>query len=295
MYASEAHPLDPSSPIAITPVRRDLSFHLPASRIGDWHPAGRQVSHFFNAMSLFFPDGERFFIHSVRHYRDRIQDPELNKSVVAFIGQEAMHGREHTECNELMERAGLPASRLQTFVANLLARVKRRMPPRYQLALTIALEHLTAIMANGVLQDPRVLAGAEPAFGRLWRWHALEETEHKAVAFDVWTRVTRPTLFNYLLRCLTLLIASVVFWILVFVFHRQLVAADPAARSESWGMWRVLKFQMISPAPLRRTIRDWFDYFRPGFHPWMHDNRGYLREVDALVADIRAAEPRIAA
>lgn len=275
--------------IHVMPTRRDLKFDLPAGRIGDWHPAGRQVSHFFNAMSLFFPDGERFFIHSVRNYREHIRDPDLNRAVTAFIGQEAMHSREHSDCNDLLDQAGLPASRLVQRVQILLARVKQRMPPRYQLAITIALEHLTAIMANSVLQDPRVLAGAEPAYAQLWHWHALEETEHKAVAFDVWKAVTRPTLFNYLLRCLTLISASVVFWLLLIVFHRQIVNADPLARTERGGLRKVLRFQWLSPGPLRHALRDWFDYFRPGFHPWMHDNRRFLAGVDAFTAQVRAA------
>ena len=283
---NQPHPAG-AAEIHVMPTRRDLNFHLPADRIGNWHPAGREVSHFFNAMSLFFPDGERFFIHSVRHYRPQIRDAELNKAVTAFIGQEAMHGREHTECNELLGRAGQPASELTHRVERLLARVKKRMPPRYQLAITIALEHLTAIMANAVLQDPKVLEGAEPAYGRLWQWHALEETEHKAVAFDVWRAVTRPTLFNYLLRCLTLVAASVVFWMLVIVFHRRLINADPLARAERGGIRKLVWFQWISPAPLRRTIRDWFDYFRPGFHPWMHDNRRFLADVDRFTAQAR--------
>jgi predicted metal-dependent hydrolase len=271
----------------VMPTRRDLHFQLPAERIGDWHPAGREVSHFFNAMSLFFPDGERFFIHSVRNYRPQIRDPELNKAVTGFIGQEAMHSREHSECNDLLDAAGLPATPLQHRVQRLLERVKRRLPPRYQLAITIALEHLTAIMANAVLEDERVLAGAEPAYARLWHWHALEETEHKAVAYDVWRAVTRPSLFNYLLRCITLISASVVFWVLVFLFHRKLVNADPAARAERGGLLRLLRFQWITPGPLRRALRDWFDYFRPGFHPWMHDNRRYLAGVEAFADEVR--------
>src|SRR3546814_17140042 len=91
-----------------------------------------------------------------------------------------MHGREHTECNEMLDRAGLPGAALQRFVFRLTEFMKRTMPKSSQLSITIALEHLTAIMANSLLRDSRVVAEAEPHFARLWRWHALEETEHKA-------------------------------------------------------------------------------------------------------------------
>ena len=66
------------------PLRRDLDFKLPADKAADWHLWGKHVTTFFNTMSLFFPVGERFFIHAVRHYRDRITDPELQKDVAGF-------------------------------------------------------------------------------------------------------------------------------------------------------------------------------------------------------------------
>src|SRR3546814_7283070 len=84
-------------PAFILPIRRDLHFKLPSERVGDWHNEGPHVSHFFNALSLFFPDGERFFIHAVRHYRAQIVEPQLQQAVTAFIGQEAKHGRERSE------------------------------------------------------------------------------------------------------------------------------------------------------------------------------------------------------
>src|SRR6267142_1836665 len=74
------------------PIRRDVHFKLPAERISDWHPGGPHVAHLVNTISMFFPEGERFFIQSVRNYRNRITDPELKKAVTGFIGQEAMHG-----------------------------------------------------------------------------------------------------------------------------------------------------------------------------------------------------------
>lgn len=267
------------------PVRRDYHFNLPADRICDWHPRGRQVTHFFNALSVFFPEGERFFIHSVRHFRERITDPELAKAVVGFIGQEAMHGREHTEYNELTAAAGLPTRELEAKVTRVLEFFKRVESPARQLSGTIALEHLTAIMADHVLSEPRVLAGAEPHYARLWRWHALEETEHKAVAFDVYTAVMGRGLRAYLIRILGLLSASAIFWSLVFRFHLRMIRADAEARG--WrGWWRLLGFLFGPIGVFPRILLPWLAYFRPGFHPWDHDNRRYLKQLDQLEAEL---------
>ena len=89
------------------PIRRDIRFALPAERIKNWHEQGPVVSHFFNALSLLFPQGELFFMDSVRHYRQRIDDPALKQEIQGFIGQEAMHSREHLAYNDLLQAAGL--------------------------------------------------------------------------------------------------------------------------------------------------------------------------------------------
>ena len=274
------------------PIRRDLDFDLPGQLspddIGTWHGRGRLVSHFFNALSIFFPEGERFFIHSVRHYRNRITEPALQRDIAGFIGQEAMHGREHVEYNELMDRAGLPARRLDRFVGALLERVKKFLPPSAQLAVTLALEHFTAMLADLLLTEPKILAGSQPRLTALWRWHALEETEHKAVAYDVYEKAVGTGFFAWALRCSALVIVSMIFLCMVFVFHVMLIRADRQARGFR-GWWTLFGFLYFSPGALRRLMLPWLDYFRPSFHPWDHDNRSLLAEVGPLSAAYAAA------
>lgn len=153
---------------SVMPVRRDAQFPLPADRVHDWMgDGGVQFTHLMNTMSLVIPVGERFFIDAVRHYRDQITDPELKKAATAFIGQEAMHGREHDEYNaRVIER--LPSAAVfEKRVKALLDAFQNYTPPAMRLSGTIALEHLTAIMADGLLQDPRVSAKAEAGYSAL--------------------------------------------------------------------------------------------------------------------------------
>ena len=56
-------------------------------------------THLLNALSLTFPDGERFFVDSVRALRDRVEDKARQKEISGFIGQEAMHSKEHETFN----------------------------------------------------------------------------------------------------------------------------------------------------------------------------------------------------
>ena len=276
------------------PTRRDLRFKLNPESVINWHEQGPQVAHFFNALSIFFPEGERFFIHSVRHYRDRVTDPELQKAITAFIGQEAMHGREHEEYNELMEQAGLPIKKMEGRVSRLLEWGKRRLPPITQLSATIALEHFTAIMADRLLRKPEMIGGADPRMVALWRWHALEETEHKAVAFDVYRAVRKPTLKTYFTRSSGLLVATAVFIGYAYAYQRELVNTDKTMGR--WdGMDDYLRFLFGKGGFIPDMIGPWFDYLKPGFHPWDHDNRHFLAEMDKLVAEAASYNMQAAA
>lgn len=269
----------------VTPIRRDLEFHLPADKMGTWHPAGAAHSLFMDTLSVFFPTGERFFINSLRPYRDKLKDPALIKALNAFIGQEGMHGREHMEYNAKLVGAGIPVDQQEALVDTLLDFGKARLAPEYQLAITVALEHLTAILGDILLREPRLLDGADPHFAALWRWHALEETEHKAVAFDVYEQMVGKGPRAYAIRTAALVLSTAIFWALVYPFWIQNLRARK--QLGNWrGIWTALKFQWLSPGGLRRTIPDWLDWFKPGFHPWHHDNREYLERIDTLVQTV---------
>lgn len=293
--------MSPEAALAITPLRRDLHFPLPPEALRNWHPQGAHVSLFFAALSIFFPDGERMFIHAVRLQRDRLQTPELKRQVAGFIGQEAIHGREHEVYNRLLAEEGLPAAALAANVSRQMRRVRERLRPAAQLALTIALEHWTAILADVLLRDPSLLAGAQVDYAALWRWHALEETEHKAVAFDVYREVFGSSWRAYRLRTLIYLLVSISFWSRVLYFHLRMVVAD-GRLLDLPGWWRLVRFLWLSPGILRRTLPAWLSYFRPGFHPWQHDNRHLLAGLGGLsdryvgtdsgVAMVNAVYPR---
>jgi len=268
------------------PVRRDLHFPFPPERINDWHGAGTHVTQFFNTLSLYFPEGEKFFIQAVRHYRNQITDPTLQQAVAGFIGQEAMHGREHRAFNALMEDAGLPADRIEQFTVQRLKMAHKIFSPAMQLSMTIALEHLTAIMAADMLKKPLILAGSQPDYARLWRWHALEETEHKAVAFDVWKTVMPPTLGSYFKRCWGLIQTSWFFWLFTAIFHARMVRAAQPQQSHLKGYLLLAKFLLIKPAAWLSLAPAWFSYFKPGFHPWQDDNRAALAELETLSSEL---------
>ncbi len=263
--------------------RRDLEFDLSDVDLKHWHPAGTHVSMLFNTLSLLFPDGERFFIQSVRHYQDQIDDPVLKQQVRGFIGQEAMHGREHQAYNDALEREGLPAKVIQEKVLDLLKMGHKLLSPRSQLAITIALEHFTAILADAVLSDDRILQGVHPKMAALWRWHAIEETEHKAVAYDVY-QATQSGIMGYLRRCWIMFTISIEFLVRSFMFHRKMIRAA-GFEHDKQARRNYLAFMFTTPGVLRQVLPAWLSYFKPGFHPWKHDNRYHVERWKTAFAE----------
>src|SRR5438132_1731945 len=121
------------------------------------------LSHVAASLSAVFPDGEDFFVRSVRHYRDQITDPELKRQVAGFIGQEAMHGREHRALNDRLDQLGYPTKRVERITKWGLETRERLLPAKSNLAATAALEHFTATLAELVLtsEETRRLFGHE--------------------------------------------------------------------------------------------------------------------------------------
>lgn len=266
----------------LLPTRRDIQFNLPADKIMNWHTdAGDIFTALLNTFSIVLPVGERFFIDAVRAHREMITDPDLKKAVTAFIGQEAMHGREHEVYNAALFARSPIAPKFEQLVSDIFVLLKKYLPPHMWLSGTIALEHFTALLADSLLTEPRLFEGADPDFEAIWRWHALEETEHKAVAFDVWDTVKGRGLVAYGERSLGLVIATVLFWGLVIPTF-LIMLKDEKKLTDLKGWRKFYRYTFGDIGALRIQLRNYIDYFRPNFHPWDHDNRRCLEQINNL-------------
>src|SRR5688500_14974256 len=170
---------------------RKMEFDFDPNVVPRWWFMNNPVAtHIANGLHLVFPEGERFFIRSVKYYVDQIaDDPVLLERVRAFFGQEARHGQEHADSFEMIAKQGYDVRRfLQFYEGEALPRLEKLFPPNLNLAITVALEHLTASLGESALADA-FLDEAHPVMRALLRWHAAEEIEHKSVAFDVLKKV----------------------------------------------------------------------------------------------------------
>lgn len=257
--------------VNIPPRRMDFTFEGQTPRY--WYDNDPFMSLYWTMLSALFPEGEQFFVDSVRHYRDQITDPVLKAQIAGFIGQEAMHSKEHDTINAAMSRQGVDARRIDRELAPILGLVRRVLPKRMQLAATCALEHFTATIAEQLLRDPEHAAKGEREVMGLWLWHALEENEHKTVAFDVYQKIGG----NYAERVVIMGLATGVFLGLSSYWHAQLLQQDGKLfdfRNNAKGV----RYLWGRKGLFTRLLPQYLDYFRPGFHPNDHDTRALLDE-----------------
>lgn len=215
------------------------------------------------ALSASFPDGERFFIDSVRHYQKDIEDPALLAQIRGFIGQEAHHARVHEDFNERAQTLGMAMDKVQRRLKKRLDTAKRRLSPARQLAITAALEHITATLAQWTLENPEAASGeGQSPLREMLIWHAMEEIEHKAVAFDVY----RAAVNNEKERIAVGNVVFRTFWIQMAISQLTLLWSDRkipslAAIREAWTfMWGDQGFRRWATPEFRK-------YLKAGFHP----------------------------
>ncbi|MFP6816624.1 MAG: metal-dependent hydrolase [Pseudomonadales bacterium] len=263
-----------AEPISYPPIQvRDLDLRPDESTPRYWFGGDPFTTHFFNAISTTFPDGERFFIRSVRHYSDAIADPTLVAEVAAFAGQEARHSREHDSHVTLLIDQGYPGLRIFNRNLRTVTGWLNAHAPRASLALTTAIEHVTAVVAHQILEQPDTWTGRmDPSMQRLWRWHAVEETEHKAVAYDVY----QLAVGSVWMRRLAMADATVGFLAEVFFRHAYLLIKDrqmrPSVLMRGFGvLFGRGGFIRVLWTPL-------MEFWRRDFHPWQIDNTALLAQ-----------------
>ena len=228
-----------------------------------------------NGVNVLFPHGERFFVRSVNKYLDRVKDPVLRANVKAFFKQEGAHAHAHDEFNAVLRAQGFEVDRFLARYRAISSWIEARMPDIINLAGTAASEHFTAILADGAFSTG-ILDATDPRMQRLLAWHAAEEIEHKAVAFDVLQTVSG----SYALRIAGLAYATVMlggFW---FAATSMLLRQDGIG----WrGALRELRqLRQRDPVIRRVFIAGIRQYLRRDFHP--SDNAN-----DHLAADWLAA------
>jgi uncharacterized protein len=256
--------------------RQSLQFGLDQQDIPKyWFGGDPFKTRFWDALSIIFPPGEKFFMNCVRDYRDQISDPKLLQEIKDFNIQEAQHSMVHRQDNDRLRRQGVDVDRLTQFVDTMLNKDYRtKYSKAHTLSLTSALEHFTSIIAHSLFDKRDVMKEADPRVRAMYAWHAIEEVEHKGVAYDVMIDYAKV---GYFKRALGLVHASVMFPYVIFTIQRHLMIHDgftvaERARMMAGGLWWLFK-----PGGLLAPMaKHYWTYYKPGYHPWQEaEQPGY--------------------
>jgi predicted metal-dependent hydrolase len=270
------------TPADLTITPRDRRFGREAATPRLWHGGRVEATAIYNALSATFPIGEAYFVESVRAFREGAP-PKLAEEIKGFTTQEAIHSREHDAFNKRAADAGYELSKLEQRVTERLA-ITRSRPPIVNVAATMALEHFTAILAHELLANPRHLDGAEPEAADLWRWHAVEEIEHKGVAYDTWLWATRnwPRYTRWKVKAKVMLLVTRNFLVDRTAGSLELMRQDGVTGLKAWSL--LLSYLWVRPGVFRKIGGAWLSYFLPGFHPWNVDDRHLLGAYAAIAS-----------
>lgn len=254
-----------------------------------WAANDAGLTHFMTTLSALFPEGEQFFVDSTRAVRKhpKLNDPDLQREISAFIGQEAMHSKEHLAFNSSAQSYGYDIRTMEQQTGKVIRTgtkiLKTLLKPfgvtkeMIDLTGTCALEHFTAVIAAELLQNKDVQAMFnDSTMHQLWMWHAVEENEHKAVVFDVYTAIYGHGLKAYTMRAIAMIIAMGLIFMTQSYFTAQLMKIDGKL---TWKDSKyMLKFMYARKGFMTRQIPELLDFFRPNFHP--NDS-----DTDQLLAD----------
>ncbi|HSW12993.1 MAG TPA: metal-dependent hydrolase [Solimonas sp.] len=244
--------------------RKGPDFDLEGDIPKYWLDGDPFKSRFFDAMSLLFPEGEKFFIACVRDYRDQVTDPQLQAQVKDFIYQEGQHGMVHTQFNNRLKAQGIDVDAILERQKDIMFNFfRKRFPKAFTLGQTAAAEHMTALMAHGFFRGG-LMDKADPRIRAMYAWHAVEEIEHKAVAYDVMQKVAKV---GYFTRILSFMQTTFSFPFHVFLIMAHIFKVDGIGnRPGMWlkGLWWLYGWGGLYP----RLMPHYLVYFLPGFHPW---------------------------
>jgi predicted metal-dependent hydrolase len=246
-----------------------------------WFGGDAGLTHFMTAMSALFPEGEQFFVDSVRavRYHPLVKDNLLlQKEISAFIGQEAMHSKEHEAFNAVGNQYGYNMHRLEQITRQFID-LKRFVffadKDMVNLSATCALEHFTATIAAELMRRSDLQEQIQdPVMYKLWMWHAVEENEHKSVAFDVYNALYGKTVRGYAMRSLAMGLATVLILIAQTYFMSTMMRKDGLMGVRHWG--RAVKTMYGRNGFFTNMLPEFLDYFRPSFHPNDHDTVALL-------------------
>lgn len=228
-----------------------------------WCDNEPSLTHYFTGLSTLFPEGESYFVRSVRALRPLAKaNKQLDRDIGAFIGQEAMHSKEHHAFHVSAQQYDLDPESLERVTGIILKGMESLFPEKWNLLVTVGLEHYTAVLVTTMMRSTHTLMNDE-TIRNLWLWHSIEETEHKAVAYDLYQYLYGEGLAAYLPRVAIFTLSLALITTMSTVYHIVLMKRD--RQLFNFRSWR--RFAAFAQQHYKIFIPQFLAYYRTDFHP----------------------------
>lgn len=286
--ASALRPYEPRAlnPLDVRP--RKTAFAFAPSIEKHWISSSPVKTHFFNAINLFVVPFEDFMVRVMRDRLDQIHNPELRRQIRGFMGQEATHARAHEKFLQNLAEQGYRLTDFQRFAEYIFATVlEKKLGSTVSIAAIAGFEHLTALLAEIVLTDG-LLAEAAPPMRHLWEWHAAEELEHKALAFELLQAVSP----SYPLRAGGALLGAGIVACFIGGGMLKLLHEDRVL-SHGRTLRDLVELAFTKHRLVPLSLRIFLQYFKPGFHPRQRDTAHLADQVFRAEEPTHAAPPGV--
>lgn len=243
-----------------------------------WFGGDAFKTRLFDALSILFQDGEKFFISSVKNFFPYIKDPLLKEETRNFIFQESQHNLAHNFFNQHLTHQDEKIEKLRRKSGKFVRFCEFIFPSKLKLAFTVASEHMTAVFAHHGIKHHGVLGEAAPVMRSLYLWHAVEEIEHKAVAFDILKKIVKA---GYFFRIFAMTIQSWAEFFHILILFRRLLQLDKQNHFRVW--FRGIRWLFSRKGfNLWGMAKSYFVFYSPNFDPWkVGDLSGYKIWVEA--------------
>lgn len=228
-----------------------------------WCANDPAMTHYFTGLSTLFPEGESYFVRSVRALREHAKLNEaLDREISAFIGQEAMHSKEHHAFHISARQHGLNPESLEKVTGIVLKGLEKIFSKKWNLLVTVGLEHYTAVLVVSMMETVNEYM-TDKTIRDLWLWHSVEETEHKAVAFDLYEYLYGNGLNAYLPRVTIFTLSLILITGLSTIYQIVLMKRDK--QLSNLKTWQ--NFFSFAAKQYKTFIPKFFEYYRYDFHP----------------------------
>ncbi|MFW2036302.1 metal-dependent hydrolase [Acinetobacter junii] len=228
-----------------------------------WCANDPAMTHYFTGLSTLFPEGESYLVRSVRALREHAKLNEaLDREISAFIGQEAMHSKEHHAFHISAQQHGMNPESLEKVTGIVLKGLEKVFSKKWNLLVTVGLEHYTAVLVVSMMETVNEYM-TDKTIRDLWLWHSVEETEHKAVAFDLYEYLYGNGLNAYLPRVTIFTLSLILITGLSTIYQIVLMKRDK--QLSNLKTWQ--NFFNFAAKQYKTFIPKFFEYYRYDFHP----------------------------